>query len=105
MSLFNVRSMLFALVVAGGCGSGDGPSTPVVEHRPLVEKKESLEPKPGFVTPSEAPAKVTKPVVEEIAIPAQASEAMKLGKELAGKGKHADARRMFEAAAKANRKA
>ena len=100
MSLFNVRSMLFALVVAGGCGSGDGPSTPV---EPAVERRVALEPKPGFVTPS-APVKQETPVVEELAIPEKASEAMKLGKELAAKGKHEQARKMFEAAAKQNRK-
>jgi tetratricopeptide (TPR) repeat protein len=100
------RSILFALVIAG-CGSDDGTSSIVVEHKPLAEKKiEQVAPKAGF---GEAPVvkvedkKVTPSPEELLQIPEKLTDIMKLGKQLADTGEHKRARILFEAAAKKDR--
>ena len=102
-----VRCILFSLLVPlAACGSPSSSDKPA--SGPLATKREpapgvrTVDPAESVVTPSADPP-AAKAVVE-LVIPKQLSECMRLGKELEAKGDHAQARTLFEAAAKLDRK-
>ncbi|MBA3539432.1 MAG: tetratricopeptide repeat protein [Deltaproteobacteria bacterium] len=94
------RSVLFAaLVPFAACGESTPAPTvslPMIESTPVPPPVTVLDP---VTPPTTEEAKVDPIKLEETQpIPTKFGEAMTLGKELAGKGDHARAREMFEAA-------
>jgi tetratricopeptide (TPR) repeat protein len=100
-----VRSILFALVIpfsAGAACGGDG-DTKTVDFRLsdyVVQPKADVEP----VTPSVAVAEHPTPVDASTPMPTKYDELIVAGKDLVTKGKFGDAKEMFEAAIKLEKK-
>lgn len=98
-----IRRVLFSLIALpiAACGGDREVSTPP-EVPPLVTTT------PDVAAPVIAP--VTKldrapvDIVEPLAVPATYADALAVGKQLAGKGDHARAKEMFEAASKLDKK-
>jgi tetratricopeptide (TPR) repeat protein len=107
----SIRNVLFVFVCA--CG-GEKAVSPVVQSTPEPAVPANVETAvPDAMTMPEMPATAGKPVAEVPAkadpaavpeVPGKYADAMALGKQLEATGDHANARIMFEAAAKLDRK-
>jgi tetratricopeptide (TPR) repeat protein len=104
----SLRSLLFVLVIpVAACGGSNDASSTSSSGEPTSKlpsvtpvKPDAMEPVAAVDKQPEAIAKPDEPLV----IPAKFSDAMALGKALAGKGDHSRAKEVLEAAAKLDKK-